>query len=50
MTNTKFGTFDQLMDITASDMQPIARRLREIVIEIDPDTVEMVRLGDRTAT
>ena len=50
MTNTKFGTFDQLMDITASDMQPIARRLREIVIEIDPDTVEVVRLGDRAAT
>jgi hypothetical protein len=50
MTNTKFGTFDQLMDITASEMQPIARRLREIVIQIDPDTVEVVRLGDRAAT
>ena len=50
MAETKFGTFQDLMDITASDMQPIAQRLREIVIEIDPDTVEVVRLGDRAAT
>ena len=50
MNETKFGSFDDLMDITVPDMQPIARRLREDVVKIDPQTVEVVRLGDRAAT
>ena len=50
MTDTKFGTFDELMDIAEPGMRPIARRLREIVVEVDPNTVEVVRLGDRAAT
>ena len=50
MTKTKFGTFADLMAITLPDMQPIARRLREIILEIDPNAVEVVRLGDRAAT
>ena len=31
-------------------MQPIARRLREIIADVDPNNVEVVRLGDRAAT
>jgi hypothetical protein len=31
-------------------MQPVVRRLREIVVDVDPDSVEVVRLGDRAAT
>jgi hypothetical protein len=50
MTNTKFGTFAELMGIAEPGMRPLARRLREIVVEVDPDTVEIVRLGDRAAT
>ena len=50
MSNTRFGTFEELMDITESAMQPIARCLREIVAAVDPDYVEVVRLGDRAAT
>jgi hypothetical protein len=50
MTNTKFGTFEELMDIAEHAVQPIARRLREIVTDVDPDFVEVVRLGDRAAT
>ena len=50
MTETKYGTFAELMDITIAEMRPIAERLREIVVEVDPDTVEVVRLGDRAAT
>ncbi|UCG23941.1 MAG: DUF1801 domain-containing protein [Chloroflexota bacterium] len=50
MADTKFGTFDELMDIAEPGMRPIARRLREIVVEVDPNTVEVVRLGDRAAT
>jgi hypothetical protein len=50
MAETKFGTFQELMNITIPKMQPIAQRLRGIVFEIDPNTVEVVRLGDRAAT
>ena len=34
---------------TVHGMQPIARRLREIIVDIHPDYVEVVRLGDRAA-
>jgi len=50
MADTKFGTFDELMEITVPEMQPIAWRLRETVFEVDPGSVEVVRLGDRAAT
>ncbi|MDX1417125.1 MAG: DUF1801 domain-containing protein [Candidatus Promineifilaceae bacterium] len=50
MTETRFGTFEELMDAAVPNLRPIARRLREIVVEIDPDTVEVVRLGDNAAT
>lgn len=50
MPDTKYGTFDDLMGISEPKMRPIARRLREIIIDVDPNTVEVVRLGDRAAT
>ena len=50
MSQTKFGTFAELMEITMPEMRPIAERLREIVLEVDPGAVEVVRLGDRAAT
>lgn len=50
MAETKFGTFAELMEITVPEMRPIAQRLREIVLNVDPNTVEVVRLGDRAAT
>ena len=50
MSKAKFGTFDDLINISRRPMQPIARRLREIIVEIHPEYVEVVRLGDRAAT
>lgn len=50
MSGTKFGTFDELMDQAEEAMRPIAARLREVVVDVDPDAVEVVRLGDRAAT
>ena len=50
MAATRFGTFDELMADTDEARRPVARRLREIVHEIHPDVVEVVRLGDRAAT
>jgi hypothetical protein len=50
MAETRFGTFAELMDQSEPPMRPIASRLREIVLEVHPDVVEVVRLGDRAAT
>ena len=50
MAETRFGTFDELMADTVGALQPVARRLREIVFEVHPDATEVVRLGDRAAT
>ena len=50
MADTNYGTFEELMEIAEPSMRPIAWRLREIVIELDPENVEVVRIGDRAAT
>lgn len=50
MSETKFGTFEELLAITAQEMRPIVTRLRDLVREVDPQTVEVVRLGDRAAS
>lgn len=50
MPDAKIGTFDDLLDLTAEALRPVVLRLRDLVREIDPDTIEVVRLGDRAAT
>ncbi len=50
MSNAKFGTFEELIDITVPSMRPMVRCPLEITIDVDPDFVEVVRLGDRAAT
>ena len=50
MAETRFGTFDELMSESEDALRPIARRLREIVLEVHPEAVEVVRLGDRAAS
>lgn len=50
MPETRFGTFDELLADSEATMRPIASRLREIVLEVHPEAVEVVRLGDRAAT
>ena len=50
MAETRFGTFDELMSESEETLRPIASRLREIVLEVHPEAVEVVRLGDRAAT
>lgn len=49
-TETRFGTFDDLLANAAAAQRPIAQRLREIVQELHSDTTEVVRLGDNAAT
>ena len=50
MDNKKFGTFEDLLEITEMELRPIAIRLREIILECDPNACEVVRLGDKAAT
>ena len=50
MADTKFGTFEDLLGITEKNLHPIVIRLKEIILNLDPDACEVVRLGDRAAT
>lgn len=50
MSKAKIGTFDELLAMTEPAMQPVVRALRAFVLEADPDTTEVVRLGDRAAS
>ncbi|MCB0550906.1 MAG: DUF1801 domain-containing protein [Phaeodactylibacter sp.] len=50
MDETKFGTFDGLLEITEERLRPIASALKKMILEIDPGACEVVRLGDRAAT
>ncbi len=50
MSETKFGTFEELLQITEASQKETAVRLREIILSIHLEAVEVVRLGDRAAT
>lgn len=50
MAKTKFGSFDDLLEIAPADLRPVVSELRRIIRDIDPDACEVVRLGDRAAT
>ena len=44
------GTFDELLAGVDPDLAAIARRLRVIILAVDANAVETVRLGDNAAT
>ena len=46
----KFGSFDDLLMLTAEPLRPVVRALRATVLGVHSDTCEVVRLGDRAAT
>ena len=50
MADTRYGTFADLLADTRSEMRPVATALRELILDVHPDAVEVVRLGDRAAT
>lgn len=50
MSDYKKETFEDLLEMAEEKLRPIAIRLREIILELDPDACEVVRLGDRAAT
>ena len=50
MSKTKFGNFEELLEITEEAQKPTLIRLRETILSIHPEACEVVRLGDRAAT
>ena len=50
MAETNYGTFEELLEIASEELRPIVTALKALVMEIDPNAVEVVRLGDRAAT
>ena len=50
MAAAKIGTFDDLLQMTSEPLRPIAAALRKVILEVDPQACEVVRLGDRAAT
>ena len=50
MSDKKFGTFDELLELATEPMRPVAARLRAMILGLDSDAVDVVRLGDRAAT
>ena len=47
---TRFGTFDELLEEASPEMQAIALALKKAILAVHPDAHEVVRLGDRAAT
>lgn len=50
MARAEHGTFGDLVLIAREPLRPIMESLREIILEIHPETIELVRLGHRAAT
>jgi hypothetical protein len=46
----RLGSFEDLLDDADEAVRAIALALRAVVLEVHPDTVEVVRLGERAAT
>ena len=44
------STFPELISSIDPALAPIARALRKLILTVDPDAVETVRLGDNAAT
>ena len=50
MTKAKFGTFEELLQLSEETIRPIVAALRKTVFQVDRNACEVVRLGDRAAT
>jgi hypothetical protein len=48
-TDTRLGTFDDVISGFSAEVVQIARRLRELIETVHPDAVEVPRPGERTA-
>ncbi len=49
-SETRFGTFDDVLAGAGEDVESIARRLRALIKSVHPDALEVPRPGKRTIT
>lgn len=47
---TRFGTFAELIAPVSEPQLSIIQQLRDLIYKLDPDTTEVVRMGDNAAT
>jgi hypothetical protein len=47
---TSFGSFDDLVELASTNVRPILNAARAKILELKPDSVEVVRLGEKSAT
>jgi hypothetical protein len=50
MPETKFGQFDDLLQIASGPLRPVMERLRALILEVHPQACEVVRLGEKAAS
>jgi hypothetical protein len=50
MSSPRIGSFEELLAGSDPVIRAIAAALRDVILEVHPDTTEVVRLGDRAAT
>ena len=50
MPETKFGQFDDLLQLAGDPLRPVMERLRVLILEIHPQVCEVVRLGEKAAS
>ena len=50
MPETKFGQFDDLLQLAGDPLRPVMERLRVLILEIHPQVCEVVRMGEKAAS
>ena len=50
MPPARFGTFEDLLEMTSEPLRPVAVALRDAIVRLHPEVSEVVRLGERAAT
>jgi len=50
LTMTRLGTIDELLATAPPLLRPPLASLRQLILDIHPGAVEVVRLGERAAT
>jgi len=50
MAETRFGSFNDFLEITEDSQKQTLTSLRNLILAIHPDAFEVVRLGERAAT
>lgn len=50
MKDKKFGSFEDLIELAEEGLRPIVRKLRVVIMEIDPSACEVIRIGEEAAT